>query len=97
MEWIVAAAHSSPFATNLDHPWDGDAIRQHLSPLFQAHGVDLVLTAHEHNYEGSHPILADGTPDSGGTVYVVSGGGGHGLSASCDPDVPAWSAKRGAW
>jgi hypothetical protein len=58
-----------------------------LVPLFERHGVKLVLTAHEHNYVRSKPVLS-GRPDSRGIVYVVAGGGG----AALDP-LPAKASR----
>ena len=51
------------------------------------HGVQLVLAGHEHNYQRSKPMRAGVPvpPGTGGTVYMVSGGGGGPLH----PVVPA--------
>ncbi|MFH1434419.1 MAG: metallophosphoesterase family protein [Pseudomonadota bacterium] len=43
------------------------SVRSDLAPLFEAHGVDIVFSGHDHCYER-------GTV--GGVKYVVSGGGG---------------------
>ncbi|MBM4342161.1 MAG: metallophosphoesterase [Deltaproteobacteria bacterium] len=52
-------------------PW----VKELLVPLFEKHGVDLVINGHDHIYERSLPILNDkaSTPDKGIT-YVVAGG-----------------------
>lgn len=52
-------------------PW----VKTLLVPLFEKHGVDLVINGHDHIYERSLPVLADkvSTPDKGIT-YVVAGG-----------------------
>ena len=35
-------------------------LREVYHPLFDKYGVDLVLQAHDHNYERSYPILFNG-------------------------------------
>ncbi|MCZ6794784.1 MAG: metallophosphoesterase [Planctomycetota bacterium] len=62
--------------------------------VLEKHGVDLVICGHDHAYERSYP-LRRGIPrgafrepdyvDSGGTVYLVTGGGGAGLY----PHIPS--------
>jgi len=50
-------------------------------PILERHGVQLVLSGHEHNYQRSKPMRAS-VPvpvGTGGTVYMVSGGGGGDL------------------
>ena len=52
----------------------------HFIPLFEAYGVRLVFTGHNHHYERFKPLMnnaEDVTP--GGVTYVVTGGGGRGL------------------
>ena len=63
-------------------------------PLFDKYGVDLVLQAHNHNYQRSYPLIYNysnpGNPaigaasnntyiDPRGQVYLVVGTGGHPL------------------
>jgi len=60
---------SGPHASNL-------SVRDDLTPLFEAYGVDVVFSGHDHVYERS---------TVGGIKYVVTGGGGAPLySASGD-------------
>jgi uncharacterized protein (TIGR03437 family) len=43
----------------------------------ERHGVQLVLTGHEHSYQRSKPLRAGQVVKSGpGTVYITTGGGG---------------------
>jgi hypothetical protein len=59
--------------------------RAAFAPIADRFGVDLVLNGHDHNYQRSHPVR-DGivrgawqSPDfvsPGGTIYVVTAGGG---------------------
>jgi hypothetical protein len=53
-------------------------VQTHLVPVFETTGVDVVFNGHDHDYERTCPIL-DGmctTPQDGGVVYYVTGGGG---------------------
>ena len=54
-------------------------------PLCDAHGVDMVFCGHDHNFERSWPLRGDMVVsdddepdyvDPGGTIFVVTGGGG---------------------
>lgn len=69
--WKVAYFHRSPFTSGGGHGSDL-AVRRAFSPVFERHGLQLVLSAHEHVYERSRPI----GPLTGRVVYVVTGGGG---------------------
>ncbi len=56
-----------------------------LGPTFERHGVDLVLSGHDHDYERSKPLVAEqpvapGT--SGAVTYIVVGSGGAALRDS---------------
>ena len=54
------------------------ALRDHLVPVFEANGVDVVFSGHDHHYERTCPI-SDGacvTPAEGSVVYYVTGGAG---------------------
>lgn len=96
--WIVVFFHRPPYS-NSRHGGSG-SLRADLVPLFEAHGVDLVLTGHDHNYERTFP-LRDGAPvnanqepdyvDPGTPVYVVTGGGGRSLYQSGSDERTAFS------
>jgi acid phosphatase type 7 len=91
--WKIVMFHHPPYSSG-QH--GSNKRMKELEPLLEAAGVDLVLTAHDHNYERSHPIkagevVAEGTP--GAVVYVVSGSGGATLRGLPSPQ-PAWSAFR---
>lgn len=71
-------------------------LRQAWAPLFEQHGVDLVLTGHDHDYERSKPLKAgavvpEGTP--GAVTYLVVGTGSA-PPRGFDESKPAWSAVR---
>ncbi|EHB58499.1 metallophosphoesterase [Mycolicibacterium rhodesiae JS60] len=92
IDWIVVCMHQTAVST-ADRANGADiGIRRDWLPLFDAHGVDLVVCGHEHHYERSHPIRGAQPSDtltpmpvsdsfdvidtSKGTVHLVIGSGG---------------------
>ena len=78
-EWVIAFWHHPPY-TKGSHDSDKEAdlteVRQHLMPLIDSGGVDLVLTGHSHSYERS--MLIDGayaTPTVAENVVLDDGDG----------------------
>ena len=76
--WRVVYFHYPPFAAgpnmnDVHSAW----VRQYVVPILEAHGVQVVLTGHEHSYQRSQPTRKSAfvTPDVG-TNYISSGGGG---------------------
>jgi hypothetical protein len=53
-QWKFVVFHHPPFNVGNEH-YDVQHMRV-LSPLFEAHGVDIVLSGHEHNYQRPRPI-----------------------------------------
>ena len=72
----VAVFHHPPLTAGLHE--DSVAVQRSWVPLFERHGVDLVLNGHNHGYE--HSI-------QNGIDYVVTGGGGAQLYP-CVDDPP---------
>ncbi len=74
--WKFVFFHHPPYSSG-SHGSDL-SLRANLAPVFEAHGVNVVLTAHDHHYERTCPILNNvcRTPSEGAVVYYVSGGGG---------------------
>lgn len=91
--WKVVFFHHPPFSSG-DHGSYAE-LQSAWGPLFEANGVDLVLTGHDHDYERSHPLVnGEVVPaDSGGVTYLVVGSGGAALR-SWPMEQPAWSAYR---
>lgn len=89
---VFVGLHAPPFSNG----WHGSdlGVRRELCPLFEAMGVSIVFSGHDHGYEATWP-LRRGEPQEGGTVYVVSGGGGARLYDS-RPGSPIWSRGRHA-
>jgi hypothetical protein len=81
--WQLVIHHRPLYSASPSHGGDPE-LRALWQPLYDAHGVDLVLNAHEHNYERTLPMRwggAQATPAEG-TIYIVSGGAGAGLYPS---------------
>lgn len=87
--WKLVMVHYPPYSTGSD----GSSTRlRELGPIFEKHGVDLVLSAHDHDYERTKPLVRDqpvapGTP--GAVTYIVVGTGGAGLRD--------WGAEAANW
>ncbi len=77
--WTFVFFHHPPYSSGLTS--SVHRVRQHLVPVFEAYGVDVVLNGHDHDYERTCPIRDEActTPQDGGIVYVVTGGGGASL------------------
>ena len=91
IDWIVVCMHQVAVSTAEKANGADLGIREEWGPLFDRHGVDLVLCGHEHHYERSHPIRgaeanatltpiaapAAGVVDTtAGAVHLVIGSGG---------------------
>jgi PKD repeat protein len=103
--WLFVLMHHPPYTRGThDSTSESDLIALHddLVPLFEAQGVDLVLTGHSHVYERSYLARNDavlqshaseytkiGSPD--GTVYLVTGCGGASGSGPLDHPLMARS------
>ncbi len=92
-DWIVVMHHHNVYSV-AGHE-DYTAIRNHWTPFYEAAGVDLVLSAHAHNYQRTFQLLESLPQDTdndyrqgGGVVYVGAGGGGTNL-ATIDPALVA--------
>lgn len=69
--WKIVYFHKPPYSSG---PHGSDlSLRGVLAPVFEKHGVQLVLSGHDHDYERMVPAR--------GVQYVVTGGGGVGTYA----------------
>lgn len=68
---MVMALHYPPYSSG-QHGSSAD-VQGPISSLARRHGVELVLTGHDHNYERTQPI--------DGTTYVVTGSSGAPIRA----------------
>ena len=79
--WRVVAFHHPPYTSGV---YQNDPLcslaRQHIVPILETYGVQLVLNGHEHSYQRSYDIRAGAAlPRGTGTLYMTSGGGGAAL------------------
>ena len=89
--WKVAYFHRSPYSAGGEHGSDL-AVRSAFGPFFERYGVQLVISAHEHDYERTIPIL-EGSSGSAVTYFVTGGGGGPLYPSGTGPWT-AYSASR---
>jgi hypothetical protein len=77
--WKVVFFHRPAYSSG-QHGSQSD-VQQKLVPVFEQGGVNLVINGHDHSYERTIPIRGGApTPfNTGGIVYIVTGGGGRGL------------------
>ncbi len=66
-EWKIAFMHHPPYSSGGKHGSDKQ-VREVVEPIFLKHGVNVVLTGHDHFYERVKPQK--------GIYYFVSGAGG---------------------
>ncbi|HEV2891840.1 MAG TPA: metallophosphoesterase family protein [Frankiaceae bacterium] len=86
VDFVVVTFHHCAYSTNAGHASDA-GVRTRWTPLFDRHGVDLVVNGHNHGYERTHPLRAGqavaqaptgSTVEAAhGTTYVTAGGGGQ--------------------
>ncbi|MFB7268853.1 purple acid phosphatase family protein [Streptomyces sp. NPDC056244] len=96
IDFIVVFFHHCAFSTTSAHASDG-GVREAWVPLFDKHGVDLVINGHNHVYERTDALRSGtvrrhvdigATVDSvrDGIVYVTAGGAGKALYSFPAPD-----------
>jgi len=100
--WRIVFLHHPPYPSGY-HVGDPVciAVAQQVVPIVERHGVQLVLSGHEHAFERTYP-LAGGVPvdfPSPSTMYVITGGGGAGLEPvgsvpQCAMSVEAFNYLR---
>lgn len=69
--WVIPYFHHPLFTAGPDHPPSMEQLR-HWFALFVEHGVKVVFSGHEHNFQASEV-----TPATGGIRFFVSGAGGE--------------------
>jgi hypothetical protein len=89
IDFIVVFFHHCAYSTCSSHGSDG-GVREHWAPLFDRHGVDLVINGHNHIYERTDPVRAGSAtglappgatvyPAISGPTYIVAGAAGKNL------------------
>jgi tartrate-resistant acid phosphatase type 5 len=69
--WVIPFFHHPLFTAGPDHPPSMQQLR-HWFALFVEHGVKVVFSGHEHNFQASEV-----GPSTGGIQFFVSGAGGE--------------------
>lgn len=86
--WKFVCHHHPPYSSDENDYGDlwksnkstrGDLRVRELVPLYEKHGVDMVWTGHIHSYERTWPLKENEAVEAGGTIYMITGGGGGGL------------------
>jgi 3',5'-cyclic AMP phosphodiesterase CpdA len=83
LPWKIVYMHRPPYSSG-NHGSD-TSLRRVLAPVLEKHGVQLVLTGHDHHYERTTP--------QNGVTYVVTGGGGRGTYSTGTSDFTAFGAE----
>jgi len=76
IEWIVVTSYGPFYTSPTTHNAEKD-MRNLYHPLFEKYGVDLVLQAHNHNYQRTYPIAFNPNESSKPTVINGSTTGHH--------------------
>jgi len=63
INWIIVYSFKPFYSSNTTHPGE-DELRNFYHPLFDKYGVDIVLQAHNHNYQRTYPITFNETNPS---------------------------------
>ena len=71
IDWIVVYFHKQMYASPSNHD-DYPTLRSTYHPLFYKYGVDLVLQAHNHNYERTYPIKFNSNSPFNPTVTTTN-------------------------
>lgn len=85
--WTLITFHHPIFSTGKGR--DNKSWRELMQPIFDKHGVDMVLTGHDHTY-GRTNVTTGANVRSGksGTVYVVSVSGPKMYKVDRKPNMP---------
>jgi len=90
IKWIIVFSYRPQYSSPTKHPGNAD-LREIYHPLFEKYHVDIVLQAHNHNYQRSYPInynpgasqnprITDNDSkfyqNPGGQIYTTVGTGG---------------------
>jgi len=75
-QWLFVTHHHPAYSEGWRPcDYDGDLdVREHLVPLMETYGVDVVFNGHTHGYERG---------ELNGVYYIIAGGGGGGLDYFC--------------
>jgi 3',5'-cyclic AMP phosphodiesterase CpdA len=70
--WTIVSQHQAIYSAAKGRNYV--AMRDLLTPLYEKHGVDLVLQGHDHVYSRSHKVARDRVvdPSAPGVIYAIS-------------------------
>jgi 3',5'-cyclic AMP phosphodiesterase CpdA len=89
--WKFVNFHHPPFSASRDYHSSERLLRKNvLHPIFEPHGVDMVFSGHDHNYERTRPI---GSPGGHAVTYVVAGNGGTPMHRAATREWTAFSQR----
>ena len=88
-KWVIVTTHLPFYSTNIKR--DNPHIRRNFQPILEKHGVDLVLTGHDHAY--GRGVVSDNKDVKPSIVYVVSVSGPKLYEAG----NKNWMQKRGGY
>lgn len=76
--WIVTVHHHGVFSStsHTDRKSERDAMVAAVQPLYDKYKLDVDFAGHDHFYERSKPMIGATPATTGGTTYVICGGGG---------------------
>ena len=85
--WTFVSYHHPSYSSDEDdygNLWKGkstwgDTRIRPLTKLFDDYAVDFVWNGHIHSYERTWPVRDGRVVEDGGTIYMITGGGGGGL------------------
>lgn len=101
--WKFAVFHHPLYSCGMHG--SSTSVRNRFAPILEAHGVDIVLNGHDHDYQRSFPMRDGVAYDVAqsphflrpqGIVYIVTGGGAgvRPTSSSCEFTAVAVSATH---
>jgi len=92
--WKFVFFHHPPYASTRSAKWKRACEdMKALCPVFESHKVDMVFNGHIHTYERTHALTNNAVDKENGVIYVVTGGGGAGLSSHVIEEGSWWTAK----
>lgn len=83
-KWKFVCHHHPPYSSDENDYGDlwkgkstwGDLRMRPMTELYDRHNVDIVWNGHIHSYERTWPLRAGRAVTKGGTIYMITGGGG---------------------
>ncbi|HKQ20424.1 MAG TPA: hypothetical protein VJS91_00165 [Nitrososphaeraceae archaeon] len=69
VNWIVVSSYGPPYTSPSEHT-AFKQLREVYHPIFEQYGVDLVLSAHNHNYQRTYPLTYN--PNDSGEPTVTN-------------------------